>query len=227
MKIKLFFVLVVLQFSYLFSQELMKFEENGKFGLKDKSGNIIFKPDYIYISEFRENKARIVKNIDSVGIIDNLGKILVPIKYEFLNVLDSTEYLFGKRDKYFGEYKMGVLDEKGNIKIPMKYDFIQKINGYIVTLYKDSIVGEMYGSDIREVTSYYGFYDINGKLILEPKFEYISQINDNLVKVSNDNQYALYHVNGNLIFNFSDDYYYRSKENRVKFKRNKKLGFFG
>lgn len=226
MRYKLFaFAIAFLCFQYLNAQELIRFKENDKYGLKDESGKIIFEPEFLYISEFIHNKSRIAKSLDSVGVINEKGEILIPLDYEYISILDSTEYEFGKRTKYFGEYKMGVLDQNGNIKIPMKYNHVRKINGYIVTLNKDSIVSEVYGSDLREVQSFYGFYDLNGKLILEPKYNYISALNDNLIRVSHNDKEALYHVDGTMIFDFSDNYYYRQTENRVKFKQIQKLGF--
>lgn len=212
--------------NYIPAQELTPFKENGKIGYKDSSGNEKIQPKYLYGSKFVINKAVVGSSNDSFGVINENGDTIIPLQYEFLRLLDSTEYKFGVRAKYFGEYKMGVLDQSGNVKIPMLYDYVIKNNGYIVKVNSDSIVGKSMGNDVRAVTSKYGFYQLNGQLMLKPIYDQIDSKSENLISVDSLGFKALYSKNGIKIFPFRENqYFYYIKEGRVKFHTNRKHGF--
>lgn len=226
MKLFLSQLLILLYILTLSGQDLLPFKENGKIGYKDSNDSIKIPATYNFGSKFIYNKALVSIDLNLYGVINQNNTIMIPIQYEFLNNLDSTEYIYGVRSTYFGEYKMGVLDKIGNIKISNRYDYIIKSNGYIVQVNKDTIIGNEMGMDVRAVTSKYGFYTIDGNLILKPNYDYIKSISENLISVDSANYRALYTKQGEVIFPLQPHQsFYYGKENRVKFSINKKHGF--
>lgn len=65
-------------------------------------------PQYDFTVDFDLSYEVVLKN-DSVGAIDKGNNIVIPIKYQFLRPLDSSEFLFGYKAKYLGEYYRGII----------------------------------------------------------------------------------------------------------------------
>ncbi|MCO5259234.1 MAG: WG repeat-containing protein [Crocinitomicaceae bacterium] len=88
------------------AQELTTFEKNGKFGLKNASGEVIVPTKYNYISFFIEGLAHVeLKN--KWGIIDSTGKLITPLKYDFTGEFEYGVAWVGIKGKY------GLIDKKG------------------------------------------------------------------------------------------------------------------
>ena len=56
---------------------------NGKFGLIDKNGSFILKPEWKYVSNSGpEDGLILVKNDDGTGFVDTSGKLVIkPVKF--------------------------------------------------------------------------------------------------------------------------------------------------
>jgi len=152
-------------------------------GYKDKQGVVKIEPEYQYASKFMGDIAIVAKN-EKLGAIDKSNNLLIPFRYEYLRPLDTAEFLFGYRAKYFGEHIIGVMTKDEKEKIPAEYSYISKYkNTYIVTKNKDSIIGESSIGDVRSVTSSDGLYDSYGKVLIPCKYHRISWTTESVLVV--------------------------------------------
>ena len=232
-------IITILLFSPVFltcySQDLVPFRVDSLWGYKDKQGVVKIELQFQYASKFMDNVAIVAKN-DKLGSIDKNNKLLIPFRYEFLRPLDTSEYLFGHRAKYYGEHIMGVMTRDERIKIPAEYNNISKYrNTYIVTKNKYSIIGKSGNSDVRSVRSTYGIFDINGKILIPCKYNFISWLNDTLLMVdsallSSDGRfltpnYALFNINGKQLTEFKYMVFAKFSEGLAKARIGNKFGF--
>lgn len=170
------------------SQELLPFRVDTLWGYKDKMGAVKIEPQFQYASRFMGNVAIVAMN-ERLGAIDKDNKQLIPFRYEYLRPLDTSEYLFGYRAKYYGEYLIGVMTKEERVKIPAEYSDISKYrNTYLVTKKFDSIIGTSSVGDVRSVSSISGLFDIKGKVIIPCRYFHISWSSDSVLVV--DSSYA-------------------------------------
>jgi hypothetical protein len=184
------------------AQNLIPFEKDKLWGYKDSQGNVKIAPQYDYALKFTFNYGVVLKN-DSVGAIDENNNIVIPIKYDFVRPLDSTEFLFGYKAKYFGEYFRGIITVDRKIKIPPVYRDITKRNEcYEVRKQVDSITGRSSYGDLRSAISSYGLLDSNGQILIPCEYDYLSWLNDSLLDLSKANNHALFNKLGKQLTEF-------------------------
>lgn len=75
------------------NNNIIGFYENGKWGFKDKSGNIVIEPIYDRIVEINENGYGGIKLEDKWGIIDKDGNIIVEPKFYIDDNISDPEFL--------------------------------------------------------------------------------------------------------------------------------------
>lgn len=176
-------LLLSLVFCHCYSQDLVPFRIDTVWGYKDKQGDVKIEPQFQYATKFLGGVAIVAKN-DKLGAIDINNDQIVPFRYEYLQHLDSVEFLFGYRAKYFGEYIIGVMTKDETVKIPAEYSYISKYNNtYLVTKNKDSIIGKNAIGDIRSVRRIDGLYNSDGKVILPCKYHRIRWATENVLVV--------------------------------------------
>ena len=150
---KMFLIIIfgLFIFTSIFSQDIQKFQETGKWGLKNSQGEIILKPNYDKIFDFTDDIAVIVQNGKS-GYVNSEGKVIIKPQYQFgypfrngFAIVDNTKnkkYL-SKYDVYsnkigstvyttttvefenYRDIKIGVIDKTGKTVIPVKYKSIK------------------------------------------------------------------------------------------------------
>ncbi|NVO32508.1 WG repeat-containing protein [Hymenobacter lapidiphilus] len=225
MKYSLVIFLVFLTAVGGYAQRLVPFKSDSTWGYKDEADTIRIAPQFQYAARFIGGSAVVAKG-GKLGAIGTDGRLLVPCKYEYLQPLDTTEYLFGFRAKYYGEHFMGVLSNANNIKIPAEYNGINKQNNsYIVSINKDSIIGESSIGDIRSMKSLYGLFNINGKLLLPCKYNYIRWHNDSLLVLTKGDKNALFDKNGEQLSGFDYMVFGNFIEGVAKARIGNKYGF--
>lgn len=145
-------------------------------GYVNLSGDIVISPGYSWAWFFRDGLASVAKKIDKeprsrYGIIDRNGKIVIPIIYEFIDVIHSC-FFAAKKDGKWGyinekgdvivDYifeapnqsvfppnvcmavlngKAGLLDEKGQWILPASYDKVYQGGEVLIALAKKGKVG--------------------------------------------------------------------------------------
>lgn len=141
------------------------------FGFIDKNNKWIIAPKYLTADNFIGKYSKVQKtrnyklNIDQVGIIDEKGKEIIPLKYKYISIEDNffivkdvLEVNYTKKDV------VGVMDVNGKVVIPMEYDNITK----------------KYGTDYFETQKdkKYGLLDKNMNFKIQPIYDYIYTFND-------------------------------------------------
>ena len=165
----------------------------GNWGLVDKEGEVIIKPQYIYpFLECGENFQVMLpyeyRKIDGEkiivtlkhGLIDKLGNSIIPIKYLFMEAMDNTGTYFRVIDPTIE--KDGVLDKENNVVVPFNYDYIQgspdlelMIKTEYCSIYPDHI------DQVKvQKNQLYGVYDIPlNKEIIKPNYPRLKIIGHN------------------------------------------------
>jgi WD40 repeat protein len=102
------------------------FEENGKWGVKEQSGEIIIKPKYDNQINFSGNLARVNQN-GKWGFIDNTGKTVVELKYD--GALDFSDGLAAVQRGG----RWGYIDPSGKVQIDFLFSMPGKFqNGWAI-----------------------------------------------------------------------------------------------
>jgi hypothetical protein len=113
-------------------------QKAGKWGLIDVEANKFLLPlEYEQITDFR-NGYSVFQKGDKCGVVDSLGKIVVPLQYEGIEILEKG-FLVKMACKY------GFLNPKGAQILPLEYEMIEEEYGsyynryYYLSLWQDNL----------------------------------------------------------------------------------------
>lgn len=181
-----------------YERSVLKYKENGKYGLIDFNGNIITKPLYESIEalEFKEGML-IVKKNGKIGVINIDGKEIINIEYDSI---EADKYSINKNHnetsgfivsvKTESGYKYGYINYKGKMILNLEYNEIARIN-YIEDDENVYLVAFKNGQA--------GFF-INKKLILKHEYEDMQFDNINkLVIVQKLGKQGIFNLSGEII----------------------------
>lgn len=182
-----------------FEKSVLKYQKNGLYGLVDFSGKEITKNIYNSIENLQgtEGKFQVEKDGKN-GVINLKGATLVNCEYD--NVAtdgyfsEETKYAqagFIVSNKTEEGYRYGYIDLAGKKQLNVEYNEVTRINAkeevYLIAskngkygLYKEakqiikpeyqSIIYTDNGAIIIEKNINYGIADLNGKILVEPKY---------------------------------------------------------
>jgi hypothetical protein len=226
-----FIILTILSVAHFLgssSQLTTPFRSGNLWGYKDMKGNIRIEPQYQFATKFILDIAIVGKN-DTLAAIDTNNNLIIPFKYQYLRLIDTSEFLFGHRAYYFGEYNLGVMSKDQKIKIPAEYRHISKFNGYYrVTKQKDSIIKKSETGDVRSVKTYYGLIDNNGLIKIPCTYDYLDWKNDSVIVLTKGglgiNQ-ALFNKRGEQLTGFEYMVFGKFIEGVAKARIGDKFGF--
>ena len=228
-------LLLTLTFLLCQSQALFPFRVDSLWGYKNKQGVVKIEPQFQYASRFFFSIAIAAKD-DKFGVIDSNNNLIIPFRYEFLQPLDTSEFLFGFHAKYFGEYLLGVMTKEEKIKIPANYNFISKNKGsYRVSKNVDSIIGRGSIGDVRAGGAKYGLADGSGKVVIPCRYHYVDWINDSLFVVDSsfltvdkrflETRCALFNKKGEQLTTFEYNWFGKFAEGLAIGRIGNKCGF--
>lgn len=154
----------------LFSQKLIPFEKNGKFGFKNSNQDVI-PATFDYVCDFTEGLA-LVKQQELWGFIDSLGNWKITPQFEkaqpFVNGVSYVEK--GK--------KIGLLKSDGSTLIPIAYEnIVEDYNGYFLI-----------GGNRKK-----GYLSKEGGDLIQPNYEEISLMYDVAVGKTDKGTYDIYY----------------------------------
>lgn len=115
-------------------------DKNGKYGFKDKNGNLVISCEYDDADRFSEGLARVKKG-ERYGYIDKLGRVVVPIVYD-----DG------------GVFKDGIVWVEKN----GKYGFANNLGKEITPFVFDGLASFSDGFACVELNNKFGFIDRSG-----------------------------------------------------------------
>lgn len=162
--------------------------------LIDKNGNKIKEKNIIDISEqikiIKKNKKMTYYNIANNSYLKN--NQLYDICYNFLNGVAKVGIQKPNQSIYNVSYLYGLIDKNGNILLPCEFTYLDySYPEYVV-------VSKTCDDPIWERKPEFGMLDYNNNWIIEPKYNYILPITDNIVALwivkENSEYWALYNI---------------------------------
>jgi WG containing repeat len=152
------------------SNSLHPDKDNGDciYGFRNMRGDWAIPPQYDNVKPLI-NSCFIVNKNEKYGIIDEFGKNVLPLEYDFLAALEDSNFPdfshFVKPDQYFRNaiiplrYRMGdkygIMEHNGKVLLPPQYDDVRQMKG-----------------DSFEVKNgqKWGLVDSRGRIIVQPKY---------------------------------------------------------
>lgn len=162
-------------------------EEQGKYGLVDKSGNLICKPNWDSIDLLEDDKA-IIKKDFKYGLINSKGEVLLDTEWDniYLTLRIKTDILIIEKNNQWG-----LADINGNIIHQPKWDFICEFKNNFGIQENNKI----------------GLLSLDGTVIVLPQWDNIwySDIYHNLIAVTKGLGTYLLSDNGTIIRQLTDE----------------------
>ncbi len=167
-----------------YENNILKFEQDGKYGLIDFSGKLILNAEYddIYALE-GISKNLIIEKSDLKGLVNtSMGEIIIQPEYtDITTVTDNYDngYIVKKTDKF------GIIGADAKLVLEPKYDEIKELasNGYyaVVQSGKTSLI------------------DKDGQEILKTGFDTIEEINTDNITTKLNGLYGVITVDGTTV----------------------------
>lgn len=205
-----------------YEKNLLKYEEDGKFGLIDLKGNVIAEPIYDEIDGLSCKEGELlVKQDGKYGVINNKGVNLVKIKYDYISGDEYYTYQEGYKlsgyiigEKTSDGYRYGYMNSNQKILLDTDYSEIIRIGG---------INGEDTDKNIFIIARKNGQCGLikNKKVIIDFKYQDINYTGiDDLFIVTRNTKYGLCNSKGKIILqanyeeiNVNDTYIYTINNN--------------
>jgi len=121
---------------------------NGKYGLVDSTGKILIDPEEILISPGHEGHV-VVKRDEKYGFYNIKEMVFFPIEGDQLKYIKQKRYRIKREGKYY------LTDEKGVLITDRPFDSLYDFTEGIAAF---------------EENTYWGYIDLNGRIIIEPIF---------------------------------------------------------
>ncbi len=122
------------------------------------------------------------------GIADRAGEVLVPMKYQEVNV-DSNVAMFAVKDKG----KWGYANDKGVMVVPLVYEEAFGFNTGLAGVKQNGK---------------WGFIDSTGKMVIEPLYQEVSPFSNGLSAVKKDDKWGYIDNRGKTVIAFNYDVAY-------------------
>lgn len=181
-----------------YEKSVLRYEENGKYGLIDFSGNIITKAIYEEISSVKYKEGEILAKQDGkYGVINNKGKELIAFEYDEIEA-----------DKYYSDggysksgyivktttsegYMYGYISSNWKVMLDAEYTSVSRIL-------------DIEENDIYLIVAKNGQFGVVKNKNVEIDFAYQSIVynkDTNLYIVERSGQYGVLNINGDTILN--------------------------
>jgi hypothetical protein len=185
--------------AYLEELKLVDYKDaSGKYGFKDRAGNIIIQAKYDYVWSFFTDLAP-VKLCRKWGYIDKTGKEIISFKYDYVDFFREDSALVKLNDKW------GFIDKTGKEIISFKYDYAYQFSE---------------GLALVKLCLKWGYIDKTGKEIISFKYDHAYQFSEGLAAAKLNNKWGFIDKTGKEVIPLKYDYA-RSFENgkaQVKLK---------
>lgn len=167
------------------AQALKEKEENGLYGLVDKHGRWVVKPQYDLIYAEEDNRFfRVEKRDDSFqtycGVYDGQGKLIIPCIYRSIYYSDVDKYFEVELDGHKGAY-----NSLGEMIVPCDYHSVSKYDDFYKVVSSTS-------------TDYYeGVISLSGQMLIAPdKYTAVYRHDDYYLCRKSPNLYCIIDKNG-------------------------------
>lgn len=203
-----------------YEKNLLKYKQNGKWGLIDLNGNIVVKPEYEEIEGLSCKEGELlVKKDGKYGVINNKGVELIKNKYDYIS---GDEYYTENKNYKFSGYIVGEKTQNGN-----RYGYIKNNQKVLLNTEYSEIIriggikGENTDKDIFITATKNGQMGLmkNKKKIIDFKYQDLNYSGvDNLFILTKGTKVGVYNSKGKKVINIKydvvtieDDYIYTKK----------------
>ena len=179
--------------------------QNNKVGYVDAQGSLVIPfsfdafPNIVFEGEFEGNYAKVSKG-QKYGVIDRLGKIIIPIQHQGLGKVSgliacqkagkwgfidltnkfvlqptydaATSFVNGLAQVRLLDF-VGIITSKGQTLFPIQFTSLSKLTEQLYVTEKDGL---------------FGIYKMNGQLVVPNEYQQIRKIQPNLLLMSKGNE---------------------------------------
>ncbi|WP_304407884.1 WG repeat-containing protein [Bacteroides acidifaciens] len=165
--------------------------KNGKWGYLNMNGERITKFEFDDADAFDGCEYTYVEKNDLCGMIDTIGRLIIPVKYDELDLLENKEgldYTFTRLIRANKNDKYGIINLKNKTVVPFKYDYLDFVesNGLIRANLGDK----------------WGYVNNKGDVVVELKYEAVEDFCDGIGLVKKDGKWGGVNTNGEVVFPF-------------------------
>ncbi len=183
--------------------------KGGKYGLLDKIGTLLVKPEMDYIWDFENGTTGWYKTGDKFGFLSNKGVLITGAGYDLV-----WSFVNGFARIQKGE-KMGFINEAGKEIVPVEYDYFSNFVNGLAVLGKDGkygfinprgkfLTGMVYDGawtpteGLAKVKSgdLWGYINTKGKMVIPAKFENCGQFSEGMAAVVKDGKVGYINTKG-------------------------------
>lgn len=167
-----------------FSSDYLIVRHMGKYGLMNRSGEMVVEAKYDLIEELENPGYVKASNDDLFGVIDVNGNVIVPLKYDYVGRM-SEDIIIVREDGMYGFY-----DKHGNLVAPIEYKEIREFVGgmarfrgvkkfgfintkgeHIVDAFADEAENFKEGACLVTMNNNIGLMNLNGDWVAAPMYE--------------------------------------------------------
>lgn len=175
----------------------------GKWGYKDKKGNIVVPFIYDEANSFSEGRAKVRKG-SKYGYIGMDGSAVIPFIYDEAYSFSEGRAVIGRQSKF------GYIDLNGTVITNCIYDYAAVFSEGRALVKKD-----------RK----YGYINVDGNLIIPFIYDYATDFSDGRASVKKDGKYGYIDLNGSCIIPFNYDFAMWFSNSRAAVIRDGKYGY--
>lgn len=194
-----------------------RIKKDGKWGYKNKKGEIVIPFIYDWVDLFSEGRAGVKKD-GKYGYIDLDGNIVIPLIYDVTRRFREGRAVVEKAGKW------GFIDVNGNTVIPFiydwgnsfsdgraqvkkdgKYGFIDLDGNIVIPLIYDDTHPFREGRAGVKKAGKYGYIDLNGNTVIPFIYDDAGPFSEGRADVEKDGKYGCIDVNGNTVKPFIYD----------------------
>jgi len=185
------------------SLKIMPVNINGKWGYKNKKGEIVIEPKYDMAWNFNQGLAG-VKIGNNWGFINRKGESVSETIYEKIRPFSDGLAMV----KFNG--KWGYVNKKFELVISIKFDDAYSFRENLAPV---------------KLKTKWGFIDKNGEMLIKPKFDKTTHFFEGMAGVENNDKWGFIDKNGNLVIDYQFSKIGRFTDGLALVKINGKYGY--
>lgn len=171
-----------------FSDGLAAVQQDGVWGFIDTKGRMVIEPRFVTVGSFSDGLAsfRDPRKSDSWGYIDKTGKVVIEPRFDC-----AEEFRNGIARVGFETLESKLLRWIADVGTSCEYRFIDRTGKFVpapsLTHYATGEPGELIPFTKDGMA---GYIDADGRVVIEPKFQYGSAFSDGLACVCQEGLYG-------------------------------------
>ena len=175
-------------------QGLTLFEDEGHWGYRDASGNVLIPPRYVAAEEFSQRGIAAVADEVGWAYIDTWGRtVIVPYVFD-----DGPDPFSEGLARFVKDGKMGFFDESGQVAIGPRFDFAMPFHEGLAAACEGCRL-EARGEHSEAVGGMWGFVTRSGRWVIEPAYEAAGEFDGGEARVKRDGAWFTINRKGEAI----------------------------